>query len=263
MPKLLCIGVPHWLGLIEPGRNAVQRVRESGFAQELGALWVDLNPPADSDIRPVVAVNRALAAVITSYPDHIPLIFASDCTSCWGAMKGLSSHTPHVLWYDAHGDFNTPQTTPSGFLGGMPLAALTGRGNQDYLAEIALDPVSEARVTITDARNLDPEEGEMLANSQVHHLRDVTLLHAVNWSGQPLYLHFDTDIADPQEMPALSYPEAGGPSLALLGDTLEHVARSARVVGALFTLWDDRLAGGDRALTATLQLARRLVAGLQ
>ncbi len=262
MSSFVCIGVPYWLGEALPGRDEVRRVRDSGLAEELGAPWVDIQPNLKGCVRPIVSVNRALAAVIADYPDRVPLIFASDCTSCWGALKGLAPRQPRILWYDAHGDFNTPQTTPSGFLGGMPLAALTGRGNQDYMAEIGLSPVPDTHITITDARNLDPEEGEMLAQSQVRHLRDVTLLRHLDWAGQQLYIHFDTDIADPQEMPALSYPEAQGPSLDILGDTLEHVARSAQVAGALFTLWDNRLSGSEQALSATLGLARRLAASL-
>lgn len=100
----------------------------------------------------------------------MPLIFASDCCSALGAMKGFEAQSPAVLWYDAHGDFNTWETTPSGFLGGMPLAWLVGRGDMQVMNGVGLSPILERDVFITDARNLDPGEAIALRESAVTHL---------------------------------------------------------------------------------------------
>ena len=124
----LCIGVPYALGQFKT-ESSIEALKASGIAEELGAAWVDLEPDFAVHENPVVAVNRALAEVIAAHPDETPLIFAQDCTSVWGTLKGLAAQSPAILWYDAHGDFNTPETSPSGYLGGMPLAAVVGRGN--------------------------------------------------------------------------------------------------------------------------------------
>jgi arginase len=119
---------------------------------------------------PVISVNRAIAEAIQAHHDAIPMIMAGDCTACVGAMKGLEAQSPHVLWYDAHGDYNTPETSPSGFLGGMPLAAMVGRGSQWMLEGVKMTPIAEERVVLIDARDLDPEEAQLVRESKTHAL---------------------------------------------------------------------------------------------
>ena len=165
---------------------------------------------------------------------------------------------PAILWYDSHGDFNTPETTPSGFLGGMPLAALVGRGNQHLMRGVDLEPVAEADVIVTDVRNLDPEEGLMLRDSDVTIYEHLDDLNAAALPDGPLYVHFDTDVVDCAEMPAMSYPEPGGPSLMECIASLQQVLEGGKVVGILFSLWNDTLDGSAEAMTATLQLIRAL-----
>ena len=145
MSKYVCIGVPYYLGEEIVERGEVEALRQSGIATELDAEWADIAPDFSAADEPVVAVNRALAKTIRANADKIPVVFANDCTSCLGMVKGLETKTPAILWYDSHGDFNTPATTPSGFLGGMPLAALVGRGNQHLMRGMELAPIAEAR----------------------------------------------------------------------------------------------------------------------
>ncbi|MBN1285312.1 MAG: arginase family protein [Anaerolineae bacterium] len=256
MAKFVCIGVPYWIGERIEDRTEVASVQMSGIAEEIGAAWVNIAPDFGAHPDPVVCVNRALAATVAAHRDGIPIIFASDCVSALGALKGLESLKPAVLWYDAHGDFNTPATTPSGFLGGMPLAALVGRGNEHLMAGVGLAPTDERDVIVTDARDLDPEEGVMLRQSRLTHLPDVSDLLTAPLPDKPLYVHLDTDVVDCAEMPAMNYPAPGGPSLAQVAATLARVTREAQVVGLLFSLWNDTLAGAHEALEGTLRLVR-------
>ncbi|MCY3833756.1 MAG: arginase family protein [Chloroflexi bacterium] len=259
MSQYVCIGVPYYLGEILPERGEVEALRRSGIADELQAEWVEIEPDfADDDDR-VLAVNRALAAAIKSQADKIPVVFANDCTSGLGLVKGLEAKAPAILWYDSHGDFNTPETTPSGFLGGMPLAALVGRGNQHLLRGLELAPIREADVIIADARNLDPEEGLMLRESDVTHYESLADLHAAPLPDKPLYIHFDTDVVDCAEMPAMSYPEPGGPSLDESIESLRRALAPGNAVGVLFSLWNETLDGSAEALAATLRLIRALI----
>jgi arginase len=260
MKSPVCIGVPYWLGERQ-NPSAVDAMKTSGIAEELGAAWVDASPDFGAHADPVVAVNRAVGAAIRAHPDHLPLIFAGECVTALGALKGLEPLNPAVLWYDAHGDFNTPETSPSGFLGGMPLAALVGRGNADLMAGIELAPLAESDVIITDARDLDPEEGDNLRSSALTHLPDANALLTVPLPETPLYIHFDTDIVDSDEMPAMNYPVPGGPTNAQVAATLTRVARDGQVVGVLFSLWNQGKPGADRALRNTLDLVRALMTG--
>ncbi len=258
MSNYICIGVPYYLGEKRGDRSEVQALRAAGAADELGADWVNIQPDFEASEDPVVAVNRALADTIKAFPDKVPVVFANDCTSCLGMVKGLERRAPAVLWYDAHGDFNTPETTPSGFLGGMPLAALVGRGNQDLMRGINLAPIAESDVIVSDVRNLDPEEEIMLRESQVTVYETLDALNQAILPQKPLYIHFDTDVVDPEDMPAMSYPEPDGPSLGESIDSLQRILAKSEAAGILFSLWNGTLKGGDRALAATLSLIRAL-----
>ncbi len=254
MPKYVCIGVPYYLGESKPERREVDKLRLSGIADELDAEWVDIRPDFSAVDDPVVAVNRALATAVQAHSDKLPVVFANDCTSCLGMVKGLAAKSPAVLWYDSHGDFNTPETSPSGFLGGMPLAALVGRGNQHLMRGVNLEPIPEADVIITDVRNLDPEEGGMLRASDVSIHETLDSLRNATLPDRPFYIHFDADVVDCDEMPALSYPEPNGPSLQECMESLEHVLAQGNTAAILFSLWNETLDGGDEALAATRKL---------
>ena len=258
MSQYVCIGVPFYLGASKPERREVAALRQSGIAAELNAEWVEIEPDFAAADDPVVAVNRALAEAIKARAEAVPVVFANDCTSCLGMVKGLEAKAPAILWYDSHGDFNTPETTPSGFLGGMPLAALVGRGNQHLMRGVDLAPIAEADVIVADARNLDPEESVMLRESEVALHDTLDALNATPLSEKPLYIHFDTDVVDCAEMPAMSYPEPGGPSLDECIASLRRALGHGKAVGILFSLWNDTLDGSADALTATLKLIRAL-----
>ncbi len=258
MSNYICIGVPYYLGEKRGDRTEVQALRAAGVADELNADWVNIQPDFEASDDPVVAVNRALADTIKAFPDKVPVVFANDCTSCLGMVKGLERRAPAVLWYDSHGDFNTPETTPSGFLGGMPLAALVGRGNQHLMRGIDLEPIAESDVIVSDVRNLDPEEEIMLRESQVTIYETLDALNQAALPQKPLYIHFDTDVVDCEDMPAMSYPEPDGPSLGESIDSLQQILAKSDTVGILFSLWNGTLKDGDRALAATLSLIRAL-----
>lgn len=263
MMRLVCIGVPYWLGEQADDSGAVEAARQMGIAGELNAEWIALNPQFSADEPSVVSVNKALAEAIAAQPDDvIPLILAADCTSCWGAMKGLEAHAPDVLWYDAHGDFNTPETSPSGFLGGMPLAAMVGRGNEAHMQALDFTPIAEERVTITDARDLDPEEGEMVRESDMRHMIDVMTAHSA-LRDKPLYIHFDNDIVRLENIPAVSYPAKGGPTLEQCIGSLQAAIANHDVKAVLFTLWNNQLDGVEQSAENTLAIVRAVAKALQ
>jgi arginase len=264
VPEYVCIGVPHFLGKLIDGRDEVAAIQASGIAAEIGATWVDVRPEVALDEDPIVAVNRALAEAIQAYPGRVPIVFAADCVSALGAMKGLEAQRPHIFWYDAHGDFNTPETTPSGFLGGMPLAMLVGRGDLGLLDALDLKPIPEENVVLTDARDLDLQEAEALARSRVTHLRRFEDSLAFLLTGRPLYVHLDTDVVDAAELPGLLYPTPGGPSLEAVAASVERVAHDGHVVGLLVSLWSGALVDDNAIpLAATLSLVRAFLAGMQ
>ncbi|MDR7419194.1 MAG: arginase family protein [Armatimonadota bacterium] len=185
-----------------------------------------------------------------------PVSICGDCCSAIGVLAGLQRAGMDVtlLWFDAHGDFNTWETTPSGFLGGMPLAMLVGRGDQRMADAVGLRPLPEGQVILTDARDLDPGEREALEHSAVRVLRDVRLLLEEPPPDGLLWAHFDTDVIDPADAPAQSYPAPGGPSAAVLAGVFARLASTGRVAAVSVSTWNPALDEGGHTRKVCLDL---------
>jgi arginase family enzyme len=163
--------------------------------------------------------NLALAADL---PDR-PLVLGGDCCSHIGAVEGLAARQDRlaVVWLDAHGDLNTPETSPSGNTWGMPLRMILDSG--------AVEPDD---VALVGARALDPAEEEYIAKSGIHTRPDAV---ARALQGVPcVYVALDADVVEPSEL-SVFMPEPGGLAIAEVEATLGNVAESASVVGAGFT----------------------------
>jgi arginase len=187
-------------------------------------------------------IHRELATVIADVATkgERPFVIVGDCCQVIPVMAGLqrAGVQPTLIWLDSHGDFNTWETTPSGFLGGMPLAMLTGRGDQRMMQAVDLAPIADARVVLADGRDLDPGERKLAEGSGIRLVKDLTSLDPANLPG-PLYVHFDTDIIDATEAPAFLYPVKNGPSAAAMKNTLAKLMATGRVVAISVTAaWD-------------------------
>lgn len=190
-----------------------------------------------------------------------PISIAGDCCTTIGVLAGLqrAGRDPVLIWFDAHGDFNTWETTPSGFLGGMPLAMLVGRGEQTMVNTVGLNPLTEARVILTDGRDLDPEEQQALAGSEVHLLTDIHSLLEHPLVTQPLYIHFDTDIINSKEAPGMSYLAQGGPSSTELQVLFRTLGRTGQIMAVSMTTWNPKLDQDGQSQSVSMNLLRTLI----
>lgn len=186
-------------------------------------------------------VHESLAGLVAEVVKRgqRPLSVSGDCCTAIGVLAGLqrAGVNPTLLWLDAHGDFNTWDTTPSGFVGGMPLAMIAGRGDQTLMQAVALAPLPEQHIFLADARDLDPKESEALQQSRVRHVADLSALPQLLPPDRPLYVHLDADVLDAQEAPAMLYPVKGGPSLAALRKLAERLASDWQIKAVSMTLW--------------------------
>jgi len=159
-----------------------------------------------------------------------PVLTASDCSICVTTLPTLARHRPDawVLWLDAHGDFNSPDTTPSGFLGGMCLAAACG-----VWASGLGDGLDPARVVMCGVRDVDPGERVLLETRGVGLVERPGDL-AEHLRGLPVYVHLDLDVLDPTVMPA-RFPAPGGLSDGGLRTLLAEVADAADIIGVEIT----------------------------
>lgn len=229
------IGVPYDLDQAYVGKGkAPEALIDAGLPRLLGELgcqtvlaeMVDI--PA-GDEPPLARIGQLMGRVgyevaRSRAAGFFPLVVGGDCLVSLGAIAGLID-TPNtgVAWIDAHGDFNTPDITISGYLGGMPLACAVGRGLPELRAQAKLaEPVPEANVVLLGARDLDPLEERALAGSAVTQVRDPNDTRALNKALDmlralpQLYLHIDIDVLDPAEAPGVDYPAARGLSIPQL-----------------------------------------------
>lgn len=235
---------------------ALEALVEPGWSVNSVAL------PGGGAQRRMSALHQPIAEHVTAAvrAGDRPVSITGDCCTTLGVSAGLqrAGLDSAVLWLDAHGDFNTWETSPSGFLGGMPLAMLVGRGEQTMVEALGLRPLREDRVILSDARDLDPEEGKAVAASAVHHERDVRTLADHHLLDRPLYVHFDIDVIDPRDAPAVRYRAAGGVSADELAVVFDALARRARIVAVSMTTWVPDLDSDGRCRALCMDLLRRL-----
>jgi arginase len=184
---------------------------------------------------------------------RVPVIAAGDCSIALTTLPAALRHRPdaRVLWLDAHGDYNTPDTSGSGYLGGMCLAGACAEWDAALGETIAAE-----RLVLAGIRDLDDGERELLERSAatVIGASVVETLVAVKnaLDGAPVYIHLDLDVLDPEEFPA-AVPAPGGLSSDKLYDLMEAVADDSELVGIEVTAFeapDDPDALADAAETA-------------
>jgi arginase len=279
------IGVPY--SLDQPYTSmgkAPDALLDAGLAQRLEALGcttilaevVDV-PPSDEPClerlghllaRLGYEVARARAA------GFFPLVLGGDCLTAIGTLAGLLDPAETgIAWFDAHGDFNTPAISISGYLGGMALACAVGRGLDELRAAAKLNgTVAERNVALLGARDLDPLEEQALAASSVMLVRGTEFaagvseadraIHALGALPQ-LYLHVDIDVLDPLEAPGATYPAAGGLRLAQLQDGVREVVGLGNLAAFAITAVDPEKDVDGRTVASALQVIEAAFARLR
>jgi arginase len=166
---------------------------------------------------------------------NTPVLLAADCAVSATTLPAVSRHRPdaRILWLDGHGDYNTPETTGSGYLGGMCLAAATGEWDTGLGGGVPAE-----RVVLVGVRDLDPPERELLERSAATVIGASpveTLVAAKNaLEGAPVFMHLDLDVIDPEHFPA-AVPAPGGLHPDKLYDLLDSVLEDSELVGIEIT----------------------------
>ena len=170
---------------------------------------------SDRSVESLAKLHRPIAEFVevSARLGERAVSIAGDCCASVPVLAGLqrAGLKPTVVWIDAHGDFNTPETSPSQFLGGMPLAMIVGRGPQWMCESVGLTPQPEHRVWLIDGRDLDPLERAALDSSAVRRT-GMAGLGSLKITG-PVWVHLDIDVLDCEEVSAFKYPVKGGPSV--------------------------------------------------
>ncbi len=258
------LGAPMDLGAdrrgVDMGASAIRYAGLSEQLQKLGHSVSDIGniaiPQPESRpegqphlkyLEPIISASGELSTLVsTTLEEHeFPLLLGGDHSISLGSVSGVARVYKNigVIWVDAHADFNTDETTPSGNIHGMILAALAGIGN-NYLTHAGgwAPKINKETIVILGARDLDIQEQELLRthNISVFTMSDIdqrgmteVMKEAIAIASQhdnPIHLSLDLDSLDPREAPGVGTPVRGGLSYREAHLAMELVAASQRLV---------------------------------
>ncbi|HJY85416.1 MAG TPA: arginase [Candidatus Acidoferrales bacterium] len=266
--KIRIIGVPMDLGQsrrgVDMGPSALRVAGLQSRLKQLGHQVEDMgNVPVKQPeeqhygerrakyLNEIAETCRGLAEIVqrTLEEGYMPLVLGGDHSLAIGSTAGVASHFRKqskrigYIWLDAHGDMNTPESSPSGNIHGMPLATLIGYGAPELVELLEFKPKVEPRnVALVGVRDLDPKERRLVKESGVHvfTMRDIdergmreVMTEAIRFStddAQGSAVSLDMDFVDPADAPGVATPIRGGVTYREAHLAMEMIADSKAMV---------------------------------
>lgn len=227
------------------------------LAAAIGGESIVVRRPGDfgNEVGASFAIARELAGAVreTVAAGDFPLVLAGNCSTALGAVTGLDREVG-VIWFDAHGDLHTPDTSPTGFFDGFGLRLLMGEGWAELRRGFTVVP--PARVLHVGARDLDPTE-------PVDDVRragaDDLEAALTELDAEAVYVHVDLDVLDPSEGRANGWAVDGGFSAEELDRALDRIASRFEIAAAAFTAYDPAVDPEGRIPKVAADLVPRLV----
>ncbi|GAB2756602.1 arginase family protein [Amycolatopsis magusensis] len=221
------------------------------------------NPGFTQEVRTATEIQRAIAGhVRRAVADGVaPVVLSGNCNASVGVVSGLSTNDDDlaVLWLDAHGDLNTPETTTSGFFDGMGLSVLTGRCWSTLARTIpGFRPVPDEHVLLIGARDLGAAEQAIVDGSGIRLLpARADEVAAALPKVRRVHLHIDLDVHDSRLVgPANEYAVPDGPDAAEVQRIVEAVSARLPIVSATFAAYDPAVDTDGEVRAAALDLIR-------
>jgi arginase len=226
------------------GAGLADLLRDQG--REVAVRWVRAAEGFGAEIRTTFALCRTLAEQVrrVRHGNRFPLVLSGNCFMALGTLSGLGLANLGVVWFDAHGEYNTPETTASGCLDGMGLATATGDCWRALAASIpGFRPVPPERILLVGGHYFDPEEKSRLARSRLTRVdADDMTSRGVSTPLRPaldrlraqvgrLYVHIDLDVLDPTEARANELSAVGGMSTRAVAEAVTLVRSQFEVAG--------------------------------
>ncbi|MFE8704217.1 arginase [Cytobacillus sp. FJAT-54145] len=286
MKKLSIIGMPMDLGQMRRGVDmGPSAIRYAGVNERLKKLFDEVHDLGDIAIgRPEVMIdeesnlrnldlvaekNESLAVEVDKAIESgsFPLVLGGDHSIAIGTLAGVAKHYQNlgVIWYDAHGDLNTAETSPSGNIHGMPLAVSLGIGHSKLTNVGGYTPkINPENIVIIGARSLDEGERELIKEKGIK----VYTMHEIDRLGMTkvmeetiaylkdkdgVHLSLDLDGLDPHDAPGVGTPVTGGISYRESHLAMEMLAESKIVTSAEFVEVNPIL--DDKNKTASVAVA--------
>ncbi len=257
-------------------QGLVERLQGAGFDVE--SVTVETDAPFATEVGTTFELYGKLSEQLSrpARAGAFPLVLAGNCGSTLGAAAGLGMAELGVIWFDANGDFNTPETSESGFLDGMGLAVLTGRCWQAMAARIpGFSPLPDEHAALVGARDFDAAELRALEASGILRVAPESLTErggraamaeTVSALGPPIervYLHLDLDVHDRDEACANQFAAPGGPPAAEVREAVGLIAERLPLAGAGLASYDPDCDPEGRVAELAVQAVARLLSGVR
>ena len=233
-------------------QNGIEQIlQKSGHV--VNVTRVELRIPFSTEIGTTFEVNRLLAECVRSAVrnNHFPLVLAGNCNSCVGTISGIDSKRLGIIWFDAHGDFNTPETTVTGFLDGMGLAMAAGRCWRSLLRTIpGFNPVPESCIVHVGSRDLDMQERKMFEEANVplvtiNPTGETDILSAFEAALVTLknrvdgvYLHIDMDVLEAEQGKPNHLAVPGGLPSGIVEKAIRIIKEHLKLEGCAIASFD-------------------------
>ena len=246
-----------------------QVLRDSGH--QVDVYRIESKASLTTEVGTAFELNRLLAGQVSSAIRNkmFPVVLAGNCNSCLGTLAGIRQDPLGIIWFDAHGDFNTPETTLSGFFDGMGLAVATGRCWKTLAETIpGFRPIPEANVIHIGGRDLDPKEERLLQQSEIEVVRpSESIRKAVEAAFDKLrdkvtrvYLHVDIDVLDTGEALPNHLAVPGGPSVEVVEEFIGMIKERFEVCAGAITSFDPNYDKDDNVLDAGIRIVKAFMA---
>jgi arginase len=275
--EISLLALPYEVGALRAGvGRGPDRLLEAGAVEALSSHGAEVSLQTielEDDLRGRSGASEAksafelmelLSAAVTRALERgaFPVILSGSCFASVGIVSGLDA-SPGVAWFDAHGDFNTPESTIDGYFDGMPLAILTGAGWRTMISERKLTTIPESSVVLAGARDFDPLEQLRLDSSEVRHLPPAAIdaddavasaLEGIEPAAAGIYLHLDLDVLDPEEARVNIYSAPDGLTAAQLETQVRSILDSRPVRAVSLTAYDPEVDADDRVPPIAMRL---------
>ena len=242
--------------------NGIDRIlQKQGHA--VNVTCIESKIAFSTEIGTAFEVNRLVAELVRSAvcSNRFPLVLAGNCNSCVGTIAGIGSKRLGIIWFDAHGDFNTPETTITGFLDGMGLAMAAGRCWRSLLRTIpGFNPVPENCIVHVGSRDLDIQERMMIEEAGVPLITlDSTgktgILSAMEAAAAALknrvdgvYLHIDMDVLEAGQGKPNHLAGPGGLPSGMVEEAIQVIKKHIKLEGCALASYDPDLDKGNSVL---------------
>jgi len=271
-PQIMCEGVTKMLAEMGIEESAIETVRLTPDEEKDYGAWHRVGL-ANGHLNQIVARLRKKGL--------FPLGLLSNCNSLTGMLGGLQHSGADrqalslgLIWLDAHADYNTPETTLSGMLGGMPVAVAAGKCLFRLRLKAGLDPaIPEKNIIMMGVRDMDPLEEELVLDSHITLIPTEDLIEltprmkeafeALCKRVDVVYIHVDLDVLDAPDIPGHTFQIPNGPNPAQLGKVLQYMMQNPKVGAFGVASFPTQEEVRTRSLGSTLEVIKGGVLGLQ